>query len=352
MRLHTALVLLLAACNGKDTGDTGPGDTDPVEDTDTDVIFEDNYKGFVGEISGVPKEPRTAIALVNVDLSSGEPVLGTTWKSIPLSGGGTFTIGLEAEGPPAADVADVAAHPGLRASLYFPLLYVDEDQNNVLDEGEIIPGVNLDKWLGWYEGTIPSGFPTGWSLVTPDLSNPSADPTFAPLGTEAEITYRGGASIVELEGTWTNPPLRGGIVAIQRVILDGGTPSDSHALDEELVAGAYDVDIEMRPAGDHYDTSNPDLWVASEVLLGYEDLDYNGKYEAEKDRLTRAGVCWDGNPIFLRYIQPPNSLAGAIALEQAGWASGWRASLEDGTELSSMETEFTTVDEAGCTLDF
>ncbi len=353
MRL-SSLLLVLAACKGAPE-DTEPVDTEPVEETDTEVLFENSYVGYVTEISGVPREPRSAIGLVQVDLSTGLPALGVTMASRDLAGGGTFAIGLADDGPPADQIGPVLAHAGLEGAWYVPVTFVDEDYDGLLDAGEIISGVNLDLWLGWHQGTLPSGWAAGWTLLTVDLAAPTSDPAFRPIGTEAEIALRGGPSLVELEGEWADAPAGAGVVVLDDAVATGGTPSASHPMDRLISDDAYDVDIEARPGGDHFDTSNPDLWYAAELLLAYTDTNGSGKYDHGVDALTGAGVCWNGKPISLRYIAPPTTLATAIELERRGWAAGWRAIQTDGdaiVELSSAETEYTTVDPSACPAPF
>lgn len=349
--LSWAIVLVAACKGGPDDTDTGV-DTDP--DTDSDTVPQFSFNGYLVRPDEVSSDGHLRIALLGVDT--------TTWavtgelSSTPLAGTGVFQMFLP-DTPDAAGLAEAwPAHAGLRGAWWAPVVYDDEDQSNTYTLGEGIVAIASNRWLAWYEGTIPAGYPAaGWTEVTPDPGLASNEPIgFIDLGAEAELTLRGTGSAVRIGGTWAGPSDVVNYLAVldRRYLLDEADASAAPFAVVDPSSEGFDVVISDRPAtAQLYKTDPTGLWYAIAHPVVFEDLNGNRKFDPVTadggDPLSTLTACSDGSPVHLVYYVAPTTIAQAMALDASNGLGGWRlmtgAVGADATVVPKAKTRFLEV---------
>lgn len=321
------LVVLAVACSKPE--DTDIVDTD-VEDTDVDVP--ETLHGYVIEPIDVLSDGHFRAGLVQVGLA--DLSLGAEFLTSEV-GGNLFAMPLPLEGP-GGELGDPwGTHPGLEAAVYVPMMYEDLDLSATYSAEDGIIGVNDGRWLAWIGGTIPSGWPSGWTLLSVDPSDPVGDPeTFVPVTEEVQVTMRGTVSESRLWGNMESPTDESRrLGAFDVRWFTEGEYVEPLAVNAKIEAdGHFEERVYRRPGTDQFFKDSPtDLWYARAVPVAYLDMDDDNDFSEDADVVTSAGACTaDGKPVWLRYVFQPTTLAQALELEKNGWTSGWRAVVSDG----------------------
>ncbi len=363
MRLLTLLAagLGLVGCKpDPHTGDTGPEDTQIV-DTDTGVVFEYGFQGYTQLPDGAERPGSVKIGLVFLVKVQEDGALdpGTTLASTEISGSGVFRVDLLPEGPPQAQKwpPDPMSWPLLQTATYFPMAFDDQDGDGVYTEGEPIVGLSLDRWLMWAEGPGPEGWPQGWTVMDPHLDQPDAEPSFLGISAESEVVLRGlEAPSLTVGGTWeaSTPHATLGLAGVDHHWLSEGEGDERTVFDESLADGHFEVDVDRRPPASHF-FEHPDLGLryALQAPLVYDDADSSGAWSPDEG-WTGATACHEGQPVLLRFLEPPTFMDQAMALETRGWNAGYRLftgydGVDLGTELSAAQSRALVLD-TDCTL--
>lgn len=363
MRLLIPLVagLALVGCKpAADTGDTAPEETQII-DTDTGVVYEYGFQGYTQLPEGAERPGSVKVGLVFLVKvqEDGQLDPGATLASTEISGSGVFRVDLLPEGPPQTQKwpPDPLTWPLLQTATYFPMAFDDEDEDGAYTEGEPIVGLSLDRWLMWVEGPGPEGWPQGWTVIDPNLDQADADPSFLGISAESEVVLRGLENTsLTIAGTWEAPTPHAtlGLAGIDYHWVSEGEGDDRTVFDESLADGSFDVDADRRPSATHF-FEHPALGLryALEAPLVYDDDDGSGAWSPEEG-WTGATACYEGQPVLLRYLEPPVFMGQAQALETRGWSAGYRLftgydGVDLGTELTVAQAQSLVLD-TDCTL--
>jgi len=307
----------LGACTGKDT------DTEvPVETGDTGDDIPDTFLGRTEKPSDVERTGealRAGLLAVTVE-SDDSWTLGANLGGGKLSGTGNFGIQLP-DVAPADDLRDLPG--GRRGALYLPVVYDDTDKDDVYtdNDDDYVLGFAADRWLVYLESGA-EGEDTGWSVVDPTGS----DWTFYRLTEQAGVKLYGLSAKARLQGIYEGEAEGLGVVAIDERVPGEGV-DDWSPIDVSVAAdnGQFDDTAEARPPiGAFQFPDDADVRLVRATLRFYSDDDASGDYDPAQDSLLPQGLCYQGQPLVMRFSDTPRTIAIAREIARLQWTTGWR----------------------------
>lgn len=335
----TWLVLVLAGCRSPEPLEsgcpTGPCDTGAPEASGV-------------ALTGVPAEDAPVTGPIRAGLVrvrfGGGPAVGETLLSAILAPGESATLSLPVDGPGlASDPLAPGAAPGdvgVEGTLLLPLAWEDVDADGAFDEGEVIRGASLARWVAWLQaGEAPVEVP-GWSGV--DLGIAGAyEPGRCMLDTTWPLAWRDGwpawsdldpGIALPLPGFPASLTL-GGVVGALPAGITGLVGLPYPAFTAGGVQSAFDVPLDgatfsasatqAPPASDDTGT-DPDWRTTMHLPLAYADTGGDGAW-SDGDPLDAVTTCLDGNPVWARYTREVTSYRGYRFLDCYAGTVGWRA---------------------------
>ncbi len=347
------LILALGGCNG-DTGvDSGTADSGATADsgtpgtTDTTPPDPEVSLSFAA-VDGTQDPGAITLGLVRVfDDGAGGLAVGETLAAGDSgSTAATFTLPVEA---PAEHLVEDPEHAGLLVASYVASAWIDSTADSALGDGsETVVGADSDALVVYLTGTMPDGWPEGWSLADNDfeLGDAAGDPTFTELG---EVVVHGVGAVdtsVSLSGTYQ--PSGGGAMGLVGLAVDSdGEPNlDDPVFDVPLSGTTFDASQASAPSPSfQFYSAEAGAQIAVIGFVLYNDSDNSGDYtwwlELDADAHS---MCYQGDPVGLFWLGQSTSLAAVLGLDITGWQGGWNAvtgdpeSGEDLVRLGEAET--------------
>jgi hypothetical protein len=362
----TGLTLILAfgGCNGTSTGDTGTTDSGSTDQTDTGGGTTDTTPpdpevsvSWTG-VAGTQDAGSVTLGLVRIsDSGAGSLAVGDT-LAVATAGEASarFTLPIEA---PAEHWVEHAEHPGLMVATYVASAWIDAGVDGILDDGtDAVVGADSDAMVVFLGGTIPDGWPAGWSLADNHFEDGDAagDPSFSDLGAGTDVVGLGLIDVdLPLGGTYQGGDDTG--LAGIAVDEDGEPDLDDLVFDTLLLGSTFDASQSAAPHPDfQFWSADAGARVAIVGAITYSDGDGNGHYDwlfdLDADSHT---MCFEGEPVGLFFLGQSTSLASIVGLDIIGWQAGWMAVTgnpdagEDLTRLSDTQSQALAIGPA-CTL--
>ena len=305
----------LVACKGEET------DTEPPEETqDTDPDIPDTFLGRTEKPSDVERKGEALRAgLVHVTVESDDSwTLGAYLAGGKLSGTGNFGIEL----PETAPSGDVGGLPGGRVgALYLPVVYDDTDKDDVFldNDDDYVLGFAASRWLVYLE-TGADGEEPGWKVVDPESFQ------LYRLTEQAAVRLHGLTADARLQGIYEGEGTGLGVVALDERAPGAGEGTWS-PLDVPVNAdnGQFDDTANARPPVEafQFPEGGGPRYVRASLRL-YSDVDESGSYAPDQDTLTGQGLCYQGQPLVLRYADTPRTVTLARDIARLNWTTGWR----------------------------
>lgn len=301
-----------------------PDETDPViiEDTDDDDI-PDTFLGRTAKPSDVERSGqslRAGLVAVTVE-SSGAWTLGPNLGGGKLSGTGNFGIELPKVAP-SDQIRDLPG--GRRGALYLPMVYDDTDLDEVFtdNDDDFVMGLAKDRWLVFIESGL-TGEDTGWQVVDPTTDSWA----FYRLTEQAEVRLHGLSAVARLEGIYEGEREGVGVVAIDERWPGGDGINDWTPLDVMVSAenGQFDDQADSRPPVEAFQfPADVSLRMVRAKMRYYVDTDGSGSFDPALDELLDEGLCYEGEPLILRFSDTPRTVALAREIGELEWTTGWR----------------------------
>lgn len=335
----TTLILTLLACNGGSSGDSATADTGATADDTGTTVGDSGTTDTTpppAELAvrysaptGVQDAGAISLGLVRVSDGAGTLVAGDTLVAAdPGTATANFTLPIEA---PAEHLVEDTEHAGLMVATYVATAWVDSTADNSFSDGaEPVVGADSDALLVYLTGTVPAGWPTGWSLADNHFADGDAagDPTFSTLDGGNDVVGLGLLDLsLDLGGSYqASGGTAQGLVGL--AVDSGGEPNlDDPVFDSLLSGTTFSVALSGPPDSDFlFYSAEAGGQIAIVGAVIYKDGDGNGRYtwflELDADAHS---MCRMGEPVGLFFLGQSTSLAAVLGLDIAGWQAGWMA---------------------------
>ena len=369
--------LLASACTGGEPSDKGVVlDTgDPGSDDTGEAPTGPSLTGAVLVPEDTTRDGALTAGLVRVVFGDG-PLVFETLAHAPVDEAGAFALSWEEDAG-----ASVAASPGndqpeLLAAFYLPLVYEDADGDGAWTAGEVVIGAGLERFVAWLGGTVPEGWPAGWSTVDLGMSGQYKPnrclmdsslvmtarededyPVFTELSEGVEVRLRGLPAVLSLGGEMSDLGAEHErFLAISyQAIAEGPLADYPPVFDVAAGNGPFEVALSEAPPEAEVWSNDASWRYSVHVPLLYADLDGSGAWTAEADQLTAASTCTDGVWAYARHTWPVVDYRGLRLLDCYQGQVGWRMAYTDpdsgsSTYLDSAGSLDLVVDPGSCSL--
>ncbi len=330
------LILALGGCDGGTTGDSAAADsgatgtlTDTGGTTDTTPPVPQVSATWTA-VDGTQDAGVATLGLVHIsDDGAGGLAVGET-LAVGEAGAASVTFTLPEE-PPADHLVEDPDHAGLMVATYVASAWVDADAAGDLGDGaETVLGADSDALVAYLTGTVPDGWPSGWSLADNHFEDGDAagDPTFSDLGGGTDVVGLGLVDpSIDLGGSYQAFGGKDrGLVGLA-IDSDGEPNLDDPVFDVILSGTTFDASQAQPPAAE-FQFYSADAGARIGVVAGvlYNDDNGNGEYDwfLDLDPDTHT-VCLGTDPVGLLFVGASTSLAAVLGLDIVGWQAGWMA---------------------------
>jgi hypothetical protein len=367
MVLSRSLWLLcgLVAC----AGDKDPESDDSGSIDDSSVQGSEDTADSGGDSSDTgDASPSDSMMTVSVDGGTDGLLVGVVqvkMSSEGMSAGEIFSSGVIIDGaaeitlpaPSDSDLDD--PETGALVGSYAIFVRKDANEDGLHDEGEAIIGVAETRLL-FIGGELDTdsealGLELGWNALWFDMGGPSEPVLYELDSVTAELNLIPAESI-EFGGSsdvsdTPADPIR---MTVKPLEVKMSEAVISSLLLDTQMTPSWSVEVDGPPDASHMVVSEGVLLSARERFLVYVDIDESESLSSGDEPLY--GVCSEGSPAVLIWIDPIGSVADAITAPVAGIQIGWSlwafdsAGIEPPRVLGETE-RLELVAESSCSLE-